>query len=740
MPTVIDEFVISLGYKLDKKSTEELAKAAKAARASAGEVATAYEKAGKKVEEAQKAIKTATTKEAKAVAKAQLDAAKDSEKVWKKWAKETEDSAKKAEKAFLDAYKSEEKASERAANEAIKQQKKVAAEREKLANQRRSAVGGAAKSAGMAVTGGILGAAVAAPAGLLAFVEQSTAALDVVQKQSEAAGLTAREYQRMGFAAERSGVSIENVAKASREIGKRLLDVQTKGTGPFKEGMDALGLSTQDFIGIPFEDRLGVIADSLSRVEDESTRLSLAQKFLGEEAGPQLANLLAQGSDGIRALGDEAESLGLVLSQDAVDSAAKFQDELTNLKSALAGVSAEVASEMVPVLKEGIEETTRWIKENRELIKQKLAEFFQQAAEFGRTFVPVLRQVAEVAGVVGRAISTLIDYLGPGGFLTAVSGARLAISTLGTSFSAAAGPIGILTAAAMGAVQALQLLDRIERDRDERKDKDKARREFAARQTDESREVDRLSRLASDQDDYGNAKTAEIIRQGARKDLQAFIASASDASLVDISARVGDPLGQQLIRDELQSRARGGSISAGQAAGSIAAGLKKVSPEEAEKQRALADAMAQLEQSGFLKDIQALGARSKATDKAQQKAIDAAAARIAEGAGLQQGFDAAAGVLTSMTGVDFKAPKDELSAYFGIDSLPDEPLNKLTQEVHPQILTLTINNSFDVTINQDISGAGDPVAVGDRVADRTKRIWQEDLVAVSKLSKVVFAR
>lgn len=324
------------------------------------------------------------------------------------------------------------------ANEAAKKIKGVTDGSKDLEKKGGKSVKGFSKV--FAVTAGdIAKAAIAAGKAIFNFVDGITSAGDEIAKSARRAGIGAEEYQRLAFAADRSGASTEAVAKASRNLQKFLNDATQKGTTPFSEALYEVGLSMRELEGLGFEDRLGLISDALLTVEDTSKRTALAQKLLGEEAGPQLASLLESGSEGLRELGDEAERLGLVMGDDALKQSEAFQDQLTNLKATFTGLANTVGTELLPIFSEIIAEVQDWVLANKDLIATKIQQFI-------RDIVPVVRDLLagllDVVKVLGDVIKAMKDFAGALGI-----GPESAVALMIALKAATTGMPGLLAAA-----------------------------------------------------------------------------------------------------------------------------------------------------------------------------------------------------------------------------------------------------------------------------------------------------
>lgn len=136
-------------------------------------------------------------------------------------------------------------------------------------------------------------------------------------------GGTAEESSKLIQAADDMGISAGTLQSAMEAAIKR-------GVEPTIEG-------------------IGALADEYNAIESPIARTKFLMDKFGK-SGADLGQLMEQGAEGIKALGDEAMNTGLVLSQDAVDAAREFELSVDALGDASAGYFSLLAQQGIPVL------------------------------------------------------------------------------------------------------------------------------------------------------------------------------------------------------------------------------------------------------------------------------------------------------------------------------------------------------------------------------------------------------
>ncbi len=233
------------------------------------------------------------------------------------------------------------------ANQAIDNTTKKGKDSEKsFASSLGSIVSSAAK-----VGTAIVGATTAVVSGVSAMamsVADSAGALDDTAKK---VGTTAEEYQKWAYAAKLGGMESATLEKAMIKQQKAFADAK-EGSKTMCEAYKRLGININEIgsSGDAFNEVMAALAD----MEDETTRNALANDIFGKSYA-ELAPLLAEGSDGINKLKQEAVDLGGVMSNDAVAAGAEFGDVIDRLKTGFTGMFNSLIGQLFPVLQQFVQ-------------------------------------------------------------------------------------------------------------------------------------------------------------------------------------------------------------------------------------------------------------------------------------------------------------------------------------------------------------------------------------------------
>lgn len=218
-----------------------------------------------------------------------------------------------------------------------------------LTNAQETLTGASRKmeSAGKSMSKYITLPAVAAATGLFALVQKTANAGDAIQKMSLRTGLSATALSELKHAAELSGTSLEGLEIGVRRMQKVIYDAE-KGLSTANDALKYLGVSLTEIQGLSPEEQFFRLASAIADIEDPSLRAALAQEVFGR-AGTRLLPMLAEGSEGLEAMRQEAHELGIVFDQDAANAAARFNDDMLRLKQSFAGAFMELGNRLIPI-------------------------------------------------------------------------------------------------------------------------------------------------------------------------------------------------------------------------------------------------------------------------------------------------------------------------------------------------------------------------------------------------------
>lgn len=236
----------------------------------------------------------------------------------------------------------------------------VAAQQVKVAGEKMQEVGGKIEGVGHALAP-LSQAASAAGAALLGAGYKAVTTADDLNTLAKQTGLTTDDLQRMQYASDLIDVSFDSMTGAVTKLKKSM-------TG-HDETWKKLGISVKDADGNMRDVRTVFFEtiDALSRVKNETEKDQLAMDLFGKSAD-ELAGVVDDGGAALKEYGDKASELGLILSQDTLNSLNETNDTLDTMKAQLGGsviqLGATLATALAPAIEKissGVEKLTEWL-------------------------------------------------------------------------------------------------------------------------------------------------------------------------------------------------------------------------------------------------------------------------------------------------------------------------------------------------------------------------------------------
>lgn len=229
-------------------------------------------------------------------------------------------------------------------------------EAEKSLSKTDKKAGGLATSMGKGIASvgkfalGVGAAAAAGSAALFGMANNAAGATDRIDKMSQKLGMSRQTFQEWDFIASQSGMSVEQLSAGMKGLANKMDDAANGGKKT-SEMFDRLGISIQDSDG-KLRSQEEVFEEAVMRLqemEDGTEKAALANELFGK-SGQELMPLLNGASGSVEEMKQKAQELGIVLSDEAIDSGVLFTDTLDQLKRSFEAVTTQVGVAVMPMI------------------------------------------------------------------------------------------------------------------------------------------------------------------------------------------------------------------------------------------------------------------------------------------------------------------------------------------------------------------------------------------------------
>jgi hypothetical protein len=301
-----------------------------------------------------------------------------------------------------------------------------------------SKLGGVAKNAGIAIAG--LGAA--AVGGLAVLGKNAIDAADNLNDLSQRTGVGVETLSKFGAAAEDSGSSIEEVAKAMGKLSKGIVDPSSK----VNEALRSIGVSSTDAQGkIRSVDQVMLdIADKFSKLPDGAQKTALAMEIFGKSG----ANLIPMLNGGREAMSQYSATI----TKEMAEAADRFNDAINMIMRELAGPFNQAIAAALPYITQLAQQLGAALPGAIAALVPILTGFVSTLAQIGQWFATLTpQQQGFVAGAAAltvafialapaiTAIVTVLTAFGP--LVAGIAAAIVGIPALIAGWAGAIGPL-----------------------------------------------------------------------------------------------------------------------------------------------------------------------------------------------------------------------------------------------------------------------------------------------------------
>lgn len=260
----------------------------------------------------------------------------------------------------------------------------------------------------------IVGGATAAAGGMMKFAQSAASTADNVDKMSQKIGISRQAYQELDFICSQSGTSVDKLSTGMKSLRGAMSN--DKNAEIFKN----LGVSITDADG-KMRDSEAVMWDTMNALQgmsNETEKAVLAQKLFGK-SGTELMPLLNNTSGSIDEMKNKAHELGLVMSDELVDSGVGLTDSLDQTKRAFSAIITQLGGALMPIVKQvsdklqtALPYIQQAIGKLAPLISDFLSQLLPALFELGETLFPIILEAFEqLLPVFEQIITTVLPII-----------------------------------------------------------------------------------------------------------------------------------------------------------------------------------------------------------------------------------------------------------------------------------------------------------------------------------------
>lgn len=240
---------------------------------------------------------------------------------------------------------------------------------------------------------------------------------DDLNTMASVTGLSTKQLQEFAYASDLIDVSTDTLSSSLKKLTSNMSTAK-KGSGDVYDTFKQLGVEFQNADGTlrNSNDVFNDTIRALGNVANETERDALAMKLFGKSA-TDLNPLIEGGIDTLEQMSKQANDLGLILSQEALDGANAFNDQLDILKANGKGlfnvIGTEIASNLAPAMEQLNEYTMEVIKNLTTALNEGGLEGLAEelSTQIGEAITKLVEKLPEIAEFGTKIIQTLVEAI-----------------------------------------------------------------------------------------------------------------------------------------------------------------------------------------------------------------------------------------------------------------------------------------------------------------------------------------
>ena len=229
--------------------------------------------------------------------------------------------------------------------------------------------------------------------------------IDKLAKTASKLGVLPEKLRELQYSGELTGVSVNTLDMGLQRMTRRVAEA-AHGTGEAVKALKELGLSAKDLNDLSPDEQMSRIADAMQNVAGQSDKVRLSMKLFDSE-GVALVNTLAGGSEGLKAMAEEAQMLGITLNNVQTAGVEAANDAITKSNLAMSGYTTQLTAHLAPAVEAyanqltGVVIGTEGVGEASEIMAENIINSLGVAADVANglkvTYLGILALMGEIA-------------------------------------------------------------------------------------------------------------------------------------------------------------------------------------------------------------------------------------------------------------------------------------------------------------------------------------------------------
>lgn len=258
-----------------------------------------------------------------------------------------------------------------------------------------------------AVKDGILGLGatiVGAGLTLFGFVETAAHAGNELHRMTQTTGIAVENLQRLQFVAKLADVSSEELGQSLNFLNRNMNEART-GSAEARKNFRNLGISVEQLKDPAFtaDKALAIVGKRFEKMPNGPQKTAMAMELFGR-GGARMVTVLNEISQGLTPVQEKVLAMSMI-TEEQTRQGDEFGDALDVLLIAWKSIAKTIGFELMPVVKDIVDQMTLWIVENKELVKTNIKGFV-------KGLTSALKAAIRIADILIQSFSGLAHGIG----------------------------------------------------------------------------------------------------------------------------------------------------------------------------------------------------------------------------------------------------------------------------------------------------------------------------------------
>lgn len=260
-------------------------------------------------------------------------------------------------------------------------------------------------------------AVAAAAAAGIAMIKSGLETIDAQANLAQSLGTTTRSIQVLTFAGDLAGVSMDEIAAATKKLTLKLSDA-AGGTGTAVDALKRLHLTATDLQALPLDERIVAIQDAMTKFVPPAERAAVASALFGDKAALAFSRI---DSATLRQASQDITDFGVAVSDQDADQIRTAGDAIDRLGLVWLGLTNQLTVAVAPAL---------------ETVANALANATRKGGIFQTSIAFLGDHIGEIASIAGAFAAFFA-----GRFVVALGAAALGVSGFSLSLTVLKGAL-----------------------------------------------------------------------------------------------------------------------------------------------------------------------------------------------------------------------------------------------------------------------------------------------------------